>query len=187
MPPAALAGMPPERPLVPFAVEPMLPKLEPPEEPPPKRPRTPFGLTRSRVYDPSDCRVGNWSAPVICRCDRLSRSLTVASLTFRFAAATRLSSDVSSGSPNRPHQLGSTGSSTGWLTRRVVTAVPPNQVFGANMAGLDQFGPTVHAPTARHAVKAQPNPKCFGTRTAPRSSEGQPHPCPERRTDTAFA
>jgi hypothetical protein len=47
-PPVTVEGMPPERPVVPLALLPMLPKLVPPLLPP-SRPSTPFEETRSRV------------------------------------------------------------------------------------------------------------------------------------------
>jgi hypothetical protein len=70
----------------------------------------------------------------------------VASRTLRLAAATRFSSEVSSGSLKMFHQFGSIGSGTGVLIGVGIAAIlrcDENQLAGDHMDCFFQFGPTV--------------------------------------------
>ena len=89
-------------------------------------------------------RLGNCAAPTTPSCARDSASLTVATCTSRFSAATRRSSAVSWGSWNRFHQSGSIGSATGRLGGRWIgSAFLANQDAGDSHSGVSKFGPTV--------------------------------------------
>jgi hypothetical protein len=95
---------------------------------------------------------GNWSAPVICRCERLSASRIVARRTLRLAAATLVSSEVSSRSLKMFHQFGSIGSGTGVLIGEATAAavwLAANQLAGDHMV---QPG---RAPAASNAKVSQ--------------------------------
>jgi hypothetical protein len=115
----------------------------------------------------------------------------VAMRTLRLAAPTRCSSEVSSGSWNRVHQLGSIFSATGWLsgggTGVTGLRAASNQWVGDHVLGSVHFGPTVQPARvgmARRAhardrlrIKGAPLPEiCLGAGIMPPCGQAKmPH------------
>ncbi len=159
-------GMPPCVPPSPFAWVPGEPPLAGNSE------RTPFALSRSRVYEALPFNCGNRSARVTPSCARLSASRMPATRTSRLASATRCSSEVSSGSLNTRHQSGSGGAGTGALCRSLASTTvgrPANHEAGEYQgAGLWKSGPMVQPPAISAPATAIAAFSRFGT-PSPRS------------------
>src|SRR6185312_2883570 len=89
------------------------------------------------------------------RSARDSASWMVATRTSKLSRATRCSSDVSSGSPNRFHQRGSIGCATSWLrTGGASRCPPPNHEAGEYQGGSLKSGPTAQLARVNSIPKA---------------------------------